>query len=446
MNEDLDVLTRTDVLRRAWPIIIANATVPLIGLVDTAVIGHAGRVFDLGAIALGTLVFNLLYFGVGFLRMGTTGFIAQAVGAGDELEVRAVLGRALIIALVIGLGLVLLKLPIAALALQLLHGSDAVERVAGEYVSIRLWAAPAVLSTLAIRGALIGLGRSRDLLVLETALNALNLGLNVTFVAVLGWGARGVALGTMSAEWVGFCGGLWLVWQRLRERSADAAVLVPWGRIWHPDQLRAMLGANGDILLRTVFLLFGFAFFTDRSAQLGDSTLAANHVLLQFISFSAFFLDGYANVAESLVGAALGGRRRGLFDRAVQRSSELALVSALVLSLLFWSGGGLFIGWLTDLASVQQDARAYLPFAALYVLLSVAAFQLDGIFIGATRTRAMRNASLISASTFLLAAYGLAPVYGNAGLWVAFIVFVVARAVALGAYFPALRRSVGDGA
>jgi MATE family multidrug resistance protein len=433
------------VIRRAWPIIVANATVPMLGLIDTAVIGNTGSVIDLGAIALGGLVFNFLYWGLGFLRMGTTGFIAQAAGAGDEPEVRAVLGRALVIASAIGLAIVLLKIPIAAIAMRALHGSSEVETVATRYVAIRLWAAPATLATLAVRGTLIGLGYSRELLVLETTLNGANLLLNLTFVGLLRWGASGVALGTALAEWLGLLLSLWIVRVRMRERSADNQPFFSWQRIWRRQQLQALLAANGDIMLRTLLMLLGFAWFTDQSARFGDSLLAANHVLLQFLSFSAFFLDGYANVAEGMVGAAIGAGRRSAFDLAVRRSSELAVASAAVLAMLLWAAGPSLIDLLTGLAPVRAAARAQLPLAAAYTFLSVAAFQLDGIFVGATRTRAMRNASFISASAFVIAAWTLARTYGNRGLWLAFILFVVARAIALGLHYPALRRSIPTG-
>ena len=442
-----EILTHRAILQRAWPIIVANATVPLLGLVDTAVIGNLGSASDLGAIALGSLVFNFLYFGLNFLRMSTTGFIAQAAGANDEAEALAVLLRALGLAALLGLGIVLLKRPLELVSLQLLHGSPEVERNAGQYVSIRLWAAPATLCTHVARGALIGLGYSRQLLLLETSLNAVNLALNLLLVGGLGWGARGVATGTALAEWLGAALALYIVYHRLRERHAAMGSkawreLVSLARVRDPRQLASLFSANTDILVRTLCLLFGFGYFTNQSASFGDSVLAGNHVLLQFLSFSAFFLDGYANVAESLVGAAIGAGRRALLDRAVRRSSELAALSALALAVLLLAGGPYAIALLTDLRAVRGAANAQLPMAALYVGLSFVAFQLDGIFIGATRTRAMRNASIASASVFVAAAWLLAARHGNRGLWSAFILFVIARALALLLYYPGLRRSI----
>ena len=435
-------LTRGTVFRKAWPIIVANATVPLLGLVDTAVIGNLGGVRDLGAIALGSLVFSFLSWSFGFLRMGTTGFVAQAAGAGDEPEVRAVLGRALLIASVVGVALLLLRGPLGAAALALLHGSAEVEQLARRYFEVRLLGVPASLATLCVRGTLIGLGYSRDLLVLELVLNGVNLALDLTFAGLFGWGAAGVALGTALAEWLALGLAALLVSGRLRARRRDREAFWPWQRIKQLARLRALLAANADIMIRTMLLLFGFAWFTDQSARFGDSVLAANHVLLQLISFSAFFLDGYAFVAEALVGGAIGARARASFDLAVRRCTELSVLSAVVLATGVLTLGPVLLALLTDLAPVVEHARTYLPYAAAYVLLSAFAFQLDGVFIGAMRTRDMRNASIASTGLFVPCAWLLTAWADNHGLWLAFIAFVVARALALGACYPALRRTL----
>ena len=433
-------LSRLAVLQRAWPIILANATVPLLSLIDTAVIGNTGSATDLGAVALGGLVFNFIHIGLNFLRMSTTGFVSQAAGASDATEVRAVFARGMCVAGLIGLLLVLFKLPVAAFSMQLLHGSQAVEQNARAYVGLRLWAAPAGLSTHVVRGVLIGLGHSRALLWLEGSLNAINLALNLLFVGWLRWGATGVALGTAIAEWCGLGIALFLARAALRQQPTAAA--LSWSRVLEPAQLKVLLRANVDILVRTLLLLFGFAVFTDFGARFGDVVLAANHVLLQLISFCAFFLDGYANVAESLVGVALGAGNRRAFDRAVWRSSELAAANALLLALAVFGLGPYLVAALTVLPEVRAAASEQLPIAALYVALSVAAFQLDGIFIGATRTRDMRNASIASSVVFVIAAELASARFGNRGLWLAFLGFVIARAVALGACYPGLRRAI----
>ena len=431
--------TRTAVARQAWPIILANAAEPSLGLVDTAVIGHYGSATELGALALGALRFNFVYWSFGFLRMGTTGFVAQAAGAGDEAEVRASLARALLLAALLGVALWILQWPITALYFGLMDGSDAVESVAGEYFHARIWGAPAALALFACSGLLIGLGRSRELLLVQLLLNGLNAALDVWFAGVLGMGARGIGLGTAIAEWSTLVVALWVVWRVLRARPAEQAPFIDWSRISDIARIREALSANGDILVRTLCLLLAFGWFANAGARFGDVTLAANHILLQLVSFSAFFLDGFAFVAEARVGAAWGARSRAAFQRAVRLTGELAAGTAIVLSLLVLLLGEAAVAALTTLPAVREVAAAHLPWTALYVLLSVAAFQLDGIFIGTTRTREMRNASVASFLVFLLCAWPLVAAWGNHGLWLAFVVFVVARALALLPYYRRLQ-------
>ena len=428
-------LTRLAVARQAWPIILANAAVPMLGLVDTAVIGHYGSATDLGGLALGALLFNFVYWSFGFLRMGTTGFVAQASGAGDEAEVRAALGRAVLMAVVLGVILVALQWPIIALYLGLMDGSEAVESVTAEYFMARIWGAPAALTLFACSGLLIGLGRSRELLVVQLLLNGLNAGLDVWFAGYLGFGARGIGIGTAIAEWSTCAVALAVVWKVLQGRRGDDGPFLDWPRITDAARIRQSMAANGDILIRTLCLLFAFAWFANAGARFGDVTLAANHILLQLVSFSAFFLDGFAFVAEARVGAAWGARSRERFRRAVRLTSELAIGTALVLALGILLLGQPAVSGLTTLAEVREAAFAHLPWAAVYVLVSVAAFQLDGVFIGATRTREMRNAGVLSLAAFLLAAWPLTAAWGNHGLWVAFIIYVIARAGALWPYY-----------
>ncbi|MFM1895430.1 MAG: hypothetical protein RLZZ385_504 [Pseudomonadota bacterium] len=430
------------ILRRAWPIILANATVPLLGLADTAVLGNLGTVTDLGAIALGALLFSFVYWSFGFLRMGTTGFVAQAAGAGDEAEVRAALGRALLIAAMLGCLLIVLRGLIDELAFSLLSASGPVETVASGYFQLRIWGAPATLAMFVLMGVLIGLGNSRLILLLQLLLNGLNISLDVWFAGYLGMGARGIALGTLLAEWITLGVALVVVVRLLATRRSAAERFWSLGSLLDSSKLRKTLVANLNIMVRTLLLIFSFAWFTNQSARFGDAVLAANHILLELVSFAAFFLDGYAFVVESLVGTAVGARDRAGLDLAIRRSSELAVITAVGLALLLWLGGPLAITGLTDLAEVRQVAGSMVWLAAIYVLLSFAAFQLDGIFIGAGRTAAMRNAALLSTGFFLLVCWPMLGLYGAVGLWWAFILFVVARAVALLFYLPALRASI----
>ena len=321
---NLDSITYRYLIEKAWPIILANAAVPLLGLVDTAVIGNVGTVTDLGAIAFGALIFSFVYWSFGFLRMGTTGSVAQALGAGDQTEIRAVLGRALILAVALGLMLILVQWGIRLVALALLDGSDAVEEVTAQYFSIRIWGAPATLATFALMGVLIGLGNSRQLLLVQLFLNGLNISLDIYFAGVLDWGVEGIALGTIIAEWSTVIFAVWLIMRELNSRRELGSEFWPRSRLLDAAALKKTLAANRDIMIRTLLLVFSFGFFINQSAQFGDVVLAANHILLQLISFAAFFLDGYAFVVESLVGSSLGARRRDSFDIAVKRSSILA--------------------------------------------------------------------------------------------------------------------------
>jgi MATE family multidrug resistance protein len=438
------LVSRTAILRRAAPIILANAAVPTLGLADTAVIGNFGNAAQLGAIAFGAIIFSFVYWSFGFLRMGTTGFTAQAAGRGDEPEIRATLGRALLLALAIGLVLIALQQVLASIAFQLLTGSAEVEGIARDYFLVRIWGAPATLATFALIGILIGLGRSRTLLGVQLFLNGLNILLDVYFAGVLGMGAKGIALGTVIAEWITCLLAFIVIVQLMRKRHRDQEKLWPFVRIMNAQKLKEIIRANSDIMVRTLTLVFAFAWFANESAQFGDTVLAANHLLLQLISFSAFFLDGYAFVLESLVGTALGARQSGKFRTAVRRSTEIAVTTAVLLAALILMLGEYAINLLTNLSAVRETAQALLPWCALYVLLAVAAFQLDGIFIGATRTAEMRKAALISTSVFLASYFPLTKYLGNDGLWLAFIAYVVARALALLLYYPFILRSFGS--
>ncbi len=432
-------------LKLAWPIVLANSAVPLLGLADTAVIGNTGTVQGLGAIALGAIVFNFAYWSFGFLRMGTTGFTAQASGAGDETEVRATLARALLLAFGLAVGLLVLQRPIISVALALLGPSDEVGALTRAYFDIRIWGAPASLATFALLGTFVGLGRTGLLLRTQITLNGLNIVLDVLFAGVLGWGVRGIALGTAIAEWTTLAWALSLAYRMLRDRHGGTDPFWSWERIVDVDKVRTTLGANADIMIRTLALLGGFAWFTSQGARFGDTVLAANHVLLQLVSASAYLLDGYAHATEVMVGRAMGARTRDALDRAVRAATELAAGTALFLTAVVWMAGRWVITLLTDLEAVRATAEAYLPHAALYILVSFGAFQLDGVFIGATRTRDMRNAGVLSLLVFLGASWMLVPGAGNTGLWIAFVMYVVTRAATLLARMPALRAAV-DGA
>ncbi len=444
VTEAEDGPSYAQVWAKAWPIILANAATPMLGLVDTAVIGNTGTTSHLGSIALGALLFSFVYWGFGFLRMGTTGFTAQADGAGDQLEVRAVLGRSMLLALGIGGLLLALQWPIAALALRLFSASPEVEQGTQVYFQWRILGAPAALATFALMGTLVGLGHSGLLLRVQLLLNGLNIGLDLLFAGWLGWGVEGIAIGTALAEWISLGFALYWVMSLLsKQRQQPMEAFWPRERILDWARMISTLSTNRDIFIRTLALLFSFAWFTNQSAVFGDRVLAANHLLMQFIAFSAYFLDGYAFAVEAMVGKAIGAGRRRSFDAIVHRSTKLALGTSTLLALLLLGAGGMLIAAMTDIEPVRTEATRYLPWACVYVLLSFAAFQLDGVFIGATRSAEMRNAAVLATVVFVLLAWLLMPIWAAHALWLAFVVYVVMRALTQLLYMPRIRASIG---
>ncbi len=430
-----------DLLAMAGPYILANTAVPMLGLVDTAVIGQTGSTADLGAIAVGGILFSFIFWSFGFLRMGTTGFVALADGKQDEPEIRAAASRAVLMAIGISALLLVLAQEIQNLAFALLGASDEVEQIAKDYFRIRMWGSPASLSLFALLGVLIGLGQARAVLIIQVFLNGLNITLDLLLAGHLEMGVRGIAFGTVISEWTTLVAGSLIVVSRLRQRHEDHEPIVPWERIKKLKPMWSSFRSNLNIMIRTLFLVFGFAWFTNQGARYGDTVLASNHILLQFIAFAAFFLDGFANVVESLSGKAFGAGRGNLLNVVVRRTTLLASGTAFALAVATVGLGAHGISFLTAIPDVQQQAAHSLPFASAYIFLSFAAFQLDGIFIGTSRTRAMRNASALSTTIFVLTTIPLSVRFGNDGLWLAFNVYVVCRALALGVQYPALQKA-----
>ena len=432
-----DSLTYGRVLSVSLPIVLSNVTTPLLGVTNTAVIGRLGEAHLIGAVAIGAVLFSLMFWAFGFLRMGTTGLTAQADGAGDIREAGAILARALLIAGAAGAALIVLQKPAGWLAFSLIEASAAVEAEAKVYFAIRIWSAPFTLANYALLGWFIGLGRTRIALLTQLGLNGVNIVLNVAFVSGLGWGVPGVAFGTLIAEALAAALSLWLAWRMLHERGAA----LPWGLALDKGGLRRMIAVNADLMIRTLCLLFAMTFFTAQAARGGDVTLAANEVLLQFLGISAFLLDGFAFAAEVFTGRAIGAGRRVHFRDAVRLSSTCALIIAALVSLVYALAGGAVIDALTTNAEVREAARLYLPWAIAAPVAGVACFQLDGIFIGATRTREMRNMMLISLAVFLGAWAMLTPMLGNHGLWASLTLFSLTRGITLALRFPALERA-----
>lgn len=420
------------------PIIVANAATPLLGWVDTAILGRSGSVADLGAIGLGALLLSFLYWTFGFLRMSTTGFVAQARGAQDEVELRAAVLRALLLAALLSAILMVLARPAIVMGIDLLAAGPSVAPQATDYALIRRFGAFATLGSFVVHGVLIGLAQSRRLLALQVAMNVVNAGLDLWFTSpALGWGIRGIAWGTVTAEWLAFAAGLWMIREPLG-RWTDP----PWSRIFELTRLRTALRANADISIRTIFLLLGFALFNREGARLGDVPLAANHVSLQFIAFAAFFLDGYAFALESFIGRAVGAGRLDHARATLRSATPLALGTAAVLATAWLVMAPAIVAFITPSEEVRALVGHDAPLVALYVVVAVWAFQLDGVFIGATRTREMKYAAIVSLATFALAIQIAVPVAANSGLWLAFIGFAATRAVTLAACLPRLQRDL----
>lgn len=430
-------LTHRTVLAVALPVVLSNVSTPLIGVVDTAIVGRLPDPAYIGAVAIGSLIFTFVFWLFGFLRMGTTGLTAQALGANDRDEILSCIGRALLIAAVIGSALIVLQWPIRTVAFALLDGSPLVESLAREYFDLRIWAAPAALANYALFGWFIGLGRTKTALVLQLILNLTNIALDWVFVMHFGWEVRGVALGTLIAEYLAAAIGIALVLRHRRVLGAKWS----WAHVFTPTRLTQTLAVNRDILVRSFALICVYMWFVAQGARQGDVALAANAVLMHFITVSAYFLDGLAFAAESLVGRAVGAKNRALFIAATRITTMWAFALACAAALLIALFGPFGIDLLTTDPATRETARAYLPWIIIGPPLGVWAFQLDGIFIGATHTAQMRSAMLYSLAIFLAGWWLLTP-FGNHGLWASLYVHYLARIGTLAYFFPALLRSI----
>ena len=427
------LISHRSVLGIAIPVVISNVSTPLIGVVDTAVVGRLPDPAYIGAVAIGSLIFTFLFWAFGFLRMGTTGLTAQAHGANDADETLASLGRALVIASAVGVGLIILQWPLQKLAFAMLEGSARVETLSQQYFDIRIWAAPATLANYALLGWFIGLGRTDIALVLQLILNIGNMVLDVLFVLGFGWGVQGVAAGTVIAEVIAAAVGVLIALRHARHLQGR------WRRsaLFDAARLSRTLLVNRDIMIRSLALIFVFVWFTANGAKFGDAPLAANAILMQFIAVSAYFLDGLAFAAESLIGRAIGSANRTALIATMRITTTWAVGFAVVAAIMIALLGPSLIDLLTVDSTTRTLAREYLIWAALSPVLGVWAFQLDGFFIGATLTAQMRSAMLLSLAIFLAAWWLLTPLR-NHGLWLSLLVHYLARIGTLAFYLPTL--------
>jgi putative MATE family efflux protein len=417
-------VTHAAVFRLAVPMTLAYVSVPLVGVIDTAVIGQLGDAALLGGIAVGAIVLDIVFVAFNFLRSGTTGLTAQAFGAADERETTAVLARALLVAALSGLFVVLLQWPLIEVGALLMDPGPKVAEAMREYLYVRIWASPFGLANYVLLGWFIGLGRSLTAFAVTTLFAGLNIVLSVWFVLWLDYGVAGVAWASVLAEFVTVA-----IQIPLLVRLAPRRSLPTRAQILDRRGFARLMGVNRDIMIRSLALLFAFAFFTRQGAQFGEVTLAANAVLMHFFVVGGYFLDGFATAAEQLAGRSVGARFRIGFERVVRLTTFWGVATALALASFYALAGQFLIDLMTTAPEVRAAARAYLIWAVLTPLAGVIAFQMDGIFIGATWSRDMRNMMLLSVVVYLAAWAALTPLFGNHGLWAALLVFLGARSL-----------------
>lgn len=431
-------LSRTDVLKRAWPLVFANAAVPLAGVTDTFVLGLSGDTADLGGVALGGAIFSVFYWSFYFLRMGTTGLTAQADGAGNTPESQRILLRALAVAATLGLLVFVLRDLIALAGFAILQGAPDVESKGADYLIARAWGAPAALAGFALSGWLIGLGRNAATLAIYVVFSLVNIVLDLWFVLGLGHGPGGVGAATAIAEWVGLATGSVFAILVLRRQGGWAKGALDRAGLTDPRAIADMFHVNVNLMIRTWTLVIGFTWFANAGARQGTAPLAGNHVLLQVISLWAFVLDAFAFVAETEAGRAFGRRSLPALRRAVRLTGEPMFAAGAAFAVLTWLFGAQVLALVIEDEATLAAATQYLPWCAAVPFLGAGAWLLDGVFIGTTSGRILRNAGIAAVTIYLAADALLAPAFGNHGVWAAFAIFYLARGGALATAYPAL--------
>ncbi|HEY5764144.1 MAG TPA: MATE family efflux transporter, partial [Rhodocyclaceae bacterium] len=416
-----------DIWAIAAPMILSNVSVPLLGMVDTGVTGHLEDAVYLGAVAIGSAIFGFLYAGFNFLRMGTTGIVAQRFGARDDDGLKVALGQALIVATGIALALILLQAPVAALSLELLGPDAGIAPFARQYFDIRIWSAPATLANYALIGWFLGLQNARVPLLIVLVINLTNIALDLLFVLGLGMKVGGVALASVIAEFAGRAVGMSRAADWLRRRPGR----VRRRHLTSLPEYRAFFAVNAHLLVRTMALIFSFTFVTAAGARLGGLFLAANAVLMNMVNLMAYALDGFAHAAEALVGKAVGARDGPALRRSVTLALRWSLGVAAMFSAAFLVGGAAIIRLLTDLPEVIDTSLEYLPWVAALPLIGCWSYLYDGVFVGATRAREMRDIMLISSFCVFVPAWYAFRFLGNHGLWLALTLFLAARGVGM---------------
>ncbi|MEN8118510.1 MAG: MATE family efflux transporter [Bacteroidota bacterium] len=421
------------ILKLAIPNIISNITVPLLGLVDLALMGHLGSEIYIGAISLGGIIFNFIYWGFSFLRMSTSGFTAQAFGEKNKAETAAILIRALLLTLLISIFILVLQTPIAWASFKIIGGSHEVEILAEQYFNIRVWAAPAALSLFVFSGWFLGMQNARYPMIIAILVNVVNIILSMFFVFILKMKSEGVALGTAISQYVGLVLAIFLFLKKYRSLVNE----ITRKAIVNLNFLSQFFKVNTDIFIRTFCIILVFTFFTSKSASINDTILAVNSLLIQMLLFFSFFIDGFAFAGEALVGKYIGAKENHNLKQVVKLLFLWGGGLAILFTLLYIPGINLILQILTSQAEIINSAQPYLFWIIIVPVASFASFIWDGIYIGATASRAMRNTLL--ASTFVVFApayYFLNPVWGNHALWLGMILFMFSRGVIQTLLYP----------
>lgn len=421
-----------EILRIAVPNIISNITIPLLGMVDLAILGHLESGIYIGAVALGSMIFNFIYFGFGFLRMSSSGFTAQAYGAKDNTEIILTLSRAITVAILGSIFILILQYPIALFGFELISATPEVEILAKEYFQIRIFAAPAAISLFAITGWFLGMQNAKYPMIIAISITFLNLILNLIFIYGLGMKSAGVAWGTLIAQYCGLTLAIILFLKKYR------SYLSYWSykSMMQIKALKRFFGVNRDILIRSLLLVLTLSFFTAESAKISNEVLAANTILLQFFFIYSYLIDGFAFAAEALVGKHIGAKEPYLLKRTIQNLFKWGLGISLLFTLIYFLSGKSILFIITNDPNVIADATPYLIWVVSIPLLTFAAFIWDGIFIGATATTSLRNAMIISTLVLFFPFYYLiGKDYGNHGLWAALMLFMLSRGLVLTLFY-----------
>ncbi|RTZ66780.1 MAG: MATE family efflux transporter [Aquificaceae bacterium] len=422
------------VLNLSWPIVLSTLSIPLVGLVDTIVLGRLDSPIYMAAVSIAVVIFSSVFWAFGFLRMGTTGFVAQAHGAGNKQGVVDALLRALSISVVLGFVIISLQIPIISLAFSLMGslgdaGSDSLMPLVQEYFSIRIWSAPATFINYSLLGCLIGLQKMRTALMLQLVLNLSNIILDVILVVYMGEKSAGVAWASVASEYLAAFAGLWIL-RRLISLPAS------WSDLFNTAALKKLLAVNGDLFLRTLFLTSAFFFFTAQSTQMGVVIVAANGILINLLQTIAYGLDGFAHAAEALSGSAYGAKNKLIFNKAVKITTLWAFITALGFSLFYALFGDAIIHFMTSISAVAETAKQYYLWIIIAPVVAVWSYQMDGVYIGATQTKIMRNTVGFALLVYISLVLILLPDGGNHTLWACLILFLLLRGVGLIFYYP----------